>query len=447
MKNYARFFPWVIVAVFALSIYSLASMRLSNTDEYLSQLAQAREYSANGLLVDARAAYDEILDDYPSIETAIEVGEMYIAYDDYTTATTWGKKILLKEYPTDSETYEFVIQVAIATGNYSLAFTTYAECVSREVVSDQVELLMQDIWYVYNLNNSFEEVGIYSNTQGYVAVAQDGKWGYADTTGQLKVAYQYESAGVFSDGMAPIVDETGEAYYIDTSGNKKFVSSYIVTEDSGLLMQDFSMMLNDIIVGYDGAYWNYYKVSSREQFLGGYLGATLFNGGVAAVTYDGTTWMLINSQGEQVGTDTYEEVLTDTKNVACRSTALIVKMNGSYYLVNQMGEKITETAYLDAVGFNESSYAAVKKSTGWVYVDAAGVEQDFGTYEQAQSFSNGLAAVMVDGLWGYIDTTGTLAIPAIFDDATIFSAFGSSFVKEQGDDEWSLLRLISEMYL
>ena len=42
-------------------------------------------------------------------------------------------------------------------------------------------------------------------------------------------------------------------------------------------------------------------------------------------------------------------------------------------------------------------------------------------YDDALSFSEGLAAVKTDGLWGYIDTKGNTVIPEQFDIAFSFS--------------------------
>ncbi|HMM81506.1 MAG TPA: WG repeat-containing protein [Pyrinomonadaceae bacterium] len=57
----------------------------------------------------------------------------------------------------------------------------------------------------------------------------------------------------------------------------------------------------------------------------------------------------------------------------------------------------------------------------------------FGEYEQADSFREGLAAVRINGKWGYIDETGTLILPAIYDSAFFFSE-GLAYV-EKGADE------------
>jgi hypothetical protein len=42
-------------------------------------------------------------------------------------------------------------------------------------------------------------------------------------------------------------------------------------------------------------------------------------------------------------------------------------------------------------------------------------------YDNALAFSDGYAAVEMDGKWGYIDTTGTLVIPYQFDRAYMFN--------------------------
>jgi hypothetical protein len=55
------------------------------------------------------------------------------------------------------------------------------------------------------------------------------------------------------------------------------------------------------------------------------------------------------------------------------------------------------------------------------YIDAAGKLAIAPQFDDAENFSEGLAAVMVGGRWGYIDTTGQTIVPFRFDSATEFS--------------------------
>ena len=60
-------------------------------------------------------------------------------------------------------------------------------------------------------------------------------------------------------------------------------------------------------------------------------------------------------------------------------------------------------------------------------------------YEDARSFSNGLAAVKVNGLWGFIDLSGEMVIEPAFLDAKDFTTQGTVYVLT--GDEWELLIL------
>src|SRR5438309_11671360 len=52
---------------------------------------------------------------------------------------------------------------------------------------------------------------------GLFLVRQNGRLGYVNSRGQVKIAPQFDQAGPFSDGLAP-VSVGGRAGYIDTEG-------------------------------------------------------------------------------------------------------------------------------------------------------------------------------------------------------------------------------------
>ncbi len=64
----------------------------------------------------------------------------------------------------------------------------------------------------------------------------------------------------------------------------------------------------------------------------------------------------------------------------------------------------------------------------WGYVDTSGKMAIEPAYREASGFVNGLAAVKKDDLFGYIDEKGNLAIPARFTRATDFNAKGTALV-------------------
>ena len=62
----------------------------------------------------------------------------------------------------------------------------------------------------------------------------------------------------------------------------------------------------------------------------------------------------------------------------------------------------------------------VKEGLLYGYVNAKGEYVITPQFEEAQSFSEGLAAVKIDNKWGYIDTTGKFIITPQFQEAYYF---------------------------
>lgn len=75
----------------------------------------------------------------------------------------------------------------------------------------------------------------------------------------------------------------------------------------------------------------------------------------------------------------------------------------------------------------------------WGFVKPDGTVLLDPVFEDARSFSKGLAAVRKDGKWGYVDKTGAWIIPPTFEDAGPFSEAGTAFVKNHAG--YSLLML------
>lgn len=64
---------------------------------------------------------------------------------------------------------------------------------------------------------SFENAKAFT-TDGCAAVCKDGKWGFVDTDGELRIDYTYKDAGSFQNGFAPVCMD-GKWGYIDEEGN------------------------------------------------------------------------------------------------------------------------------------------------------------------------------------------------------------------------------------
>ena len=67
-------------------------------------------------------------------------------------------------------------------------------------------------------------------------------------------------------------------------------------------------------------------------------------------------------------------------------------------------------------------------------------------YEDAYSFSHGLAPVYENGLWGFINTDGEWAIKPEFSDARTLNDKGCGFVKTVENETWSLIKFVEFNY-
>ena len=88
--------------------------------------------------------------------------------------------------------------------------------------------------------------------------------------------------------------------------------------------------------------------------------------------------------------------------------------------------------------------AAVKIGEKWGYIDTDGNQVIEPQFQEARSFSNGLAAVKKSGYWGYIDSEGNMVIENIFDGAKEFNSSKNAFVKQDG--MWYMISLYRYNY-
>lgn len=73
-----------------------------------------------------------------------------------------------------------------------------------------------------NLEYSYGQMSLWN--EGWLPVAKDGKWGYIDKNGNVKLSFQYQNANMFSDGLA-VVEQSERYTVIDTKGNIKYLMS------------------------------------------------------------------------------------------------------------------------------------------------------------------------------------------------------------------------------
>ena len=233
-------------------------------------------------------------------------------------------------------------------------------------------------------------------------------YGIIDTTGAWAVEPVYSDVKQFSEGFAAVKynDLWG---FVDTSG--AFIADPLYT-DAGSFSGGLAWVCKD------GKY-GYINTTGQMTIANQYDVVGNFSEGLAFVgkTEDGATnYFLITDLDEVVAAVTLK-----TPGEYSQSLAVVQLATGKYAYLNRRGKQSIGDTFEAALSFSED-LAAVKVNGQWGYIDTLGEFVIEPAYSDARSFKNGLAAVCdADGQWGYIDAEGNVIIDFAYNSAGDFS--------------------------
>lgn len=259
-----------------------------------------------------------------------------------------------------------------------------------------------------------------------------GKWGFIDKTGREVIPCKYAKVKEFSEGLAAVAQPTGTMGYrtvykwgfIDTAGKEVIPLQFGAAEN-------FSE--------------GYARVGKVEAMYDNPTDKLFFDD----PTY--TMWGLIDATGKQVIPCQYRS-MEDLKHGFAKVEFAPGKSPWRYYsLVDVTGQEVVplskEYCLIDYLSGNlwrvckggkyDGEYAVLSITGGPGPVqtptqDPTPTEEPqrgvltytqvvAPQYEDAQKFSEGLAAVKKDGKWGYIDEQGEVVVPFQYDVAYVFN--------------------------
>lgn len=430
MKNYRKIIPLALVVLMALACYSLVSNAVKENSDYNHYLSEARKYAELDITKYAIENYNKALTINPTPDVYVEVAEYYERQENSDTEfLNWCEDFFAK-YPANSRSYDCILKAYMKQKDYDSCFDVLSTAEKRNVSSDYIKSVKNELSYSFKLDfNTYDDVGIYGN--GFCAVKSKDAWGYVDSYGNQKTPITYVSAAPFTKAeMAPVVDQKGECYFIDNTGSRVLASKE--------KYKSFGISSDDIIkVELENGKYSYCD-SELNKLFGEYDDATAFNNGIAAVKENGQ-WKIINNEGNAKSSTEYADVVADEKNIVFRNDRLFVGDGTGYIMIDSSEKQIGNEKYENAHCFADSTYAAVENDGKWFFIDKNAKRLSDKTYEDARSYSNGLAAVKISGKWGFVDTDENVVIEQQFFGAKDFSEKGSCFI--QTGDKWQLLKL------
>jgi WG containing repeat len=240
-------------------------------------------------------------------------------------------------------------------------------------------------------------------------VKQGEKFGYiklpvADSTA-FTIQPQYEEAFAFKCGLAAVrskicTDARCPYYYIDKANNRVFGRdfNYAGNFDSGLAVC-----------------------------------------GVGDCEVDSCKYGLIDKRGHWAIEPQYDELDEATYGL------YLVGKKDKYGFMNRKGDLVISLKYTNAVPFSEG-IAGVAIDSNWFFIDTTGKQLFFDYFHDVSSFKDSLCAVTKDGdTWGYIDRSGTFAIPAGYSEANDFEN-GVAIVSKKEKDPKHKDLIINQRY-
>lgn len=237
----------------------------------------------------------------------------------------------------------------------------------------------------------FEKAGYFSD--GLAPVEVGGKWGYINQAGQMVIKPQFTAANHFHDGLArvatkPDVTKAGPAAgygWIGKTGKFVIPPTWDKADD----------FFGGLAVVEKGSAFGYVDTKGKVVIPLEFQGAGGFSEGLAYAE-SGGKWGYIDDKGSWVITPRYGKA----------TSGLLVE---------------TQLAAVDqgllGVGQFHNGYAVVwgagknYKSGTCHFIDKTGKTVFGRNFQAAGWFSEGLAAVEVDGEWGFIDASGHMVVP------------------------------------
>lgn len=222
---------------------------------------------------------------------------------------------------------------------------------------------------------------------------------YIKADGTPAFAAQFDQAGEFSEGLAPVVAD-GRAGFIDLSG--RVVLTFPATR-TGNFREGLAAVINGGSVAYVDKTGTV-KVPPRYRiFPTGDREWGDFREGKVCVLMEGG-YGFVDTQGQVVVKGILQEPSEFSEGLAMAKTA-----EGNGY-IDETGELVI-SGYEPLGRFSEG-LAPVRSATGVGFIDKEGVMQLGGTWQAAGPFDNGRAWVVANGKLGFIDKRGVFVIPA-----------------------------------
>jgi hypothetical protein len=267
------------------------------------------------------------------------------------------------------------------------------------------------------------ETDYYNNHQefseGLVSVKKDGKWGYINKNGDVRIPFTYDFAEKFKNGIARI-KFNGMTGFIDKEDN--LITPLYQEEDfDDEYGEDFNFKFSEGLLNVrKDDQWGYVNELGKLVVPFKYDAAMHFHNSIAAVSKKGK-WGLIDKNGKTVIPFLYQQIRRS------HDSTISAKLNNNWGLIDQQGNTIIPFKY-DNLRWFQAGFAIANKNHRFGIVSQTGeTTMPFGISQiryphYKQEANIGLIPVLMNDKWGFVDLDGNIAVPCIYDVVNSFSS-------------------------
>ncbi|MCU0435504.1 MAG: WG repeat-containing protein [Bacteroidia bacterium] len=320
-----------------------------------------------------------------------------LAVNDFTTASISRFKTQFPDYPYPEQ----------LTADIELAQTRFFPVWVKDS-SGKALAGFADSTGKVRIAPQFTRVAFFS--EGLAAVNNDKYSGYIAKNGALVIPLQYLEAGRFENGSAVVIDSLDQYHLIDHTGKTITRRAY---DFIGPFSEGLARVSRNECTGFIDITGNE-LIECRPAEFGN------FSQGLAWMRDSTGRWGFINRKGETVIPPVYDRAESFAPDLPVR-----VRLNNRWGLINAQGQLLQPCIYT-YIGPWSEGLALVVSDGKFGYLNAAGkiaVPINY-LYDREQlgdnPFRNNSARVLLEKKAGLIDSTGKLVLPRDFDDIKPF---------------------------
>ncbi len=400
----------------------------SDSEKQLNLIYKADDYMADKIYVTS----------IPLLEEAISYNGKHNAEAEQRLKTCYINLIEQRKYKNRYQDLldaqmardDASVDVFIEAANYYLADDKYNK--AMEVFRDGIKKTEDNSLKELYENNRYEYILSFDKYQdmtaiykGSLGVMLHDYWGVALSNGELILPCEYTQISTYDDDRTVVLKDN-EVYAVDDNNNRTALLKEKALNFGNLSSNRIPIQTSE---GWKNATADLEVGSTLYEDMG------MYSDGYISVKENGR-WRLVDSKGEYLLDDSFDDIITDELGRAYYKNAVFVKTGDKVTLLVDK-EPVGDT-YDDARPFSDGDLAAVKKGDKWGYIDINGELIIDYQYDDALSFGNHLGAVKINGLWGYITDYNKMAINAEFTQAKSFDRGHAPVLTPEG---WKILTL------